>query len=128
MSSPVRIFDGTGISMDGKQRKGLAAIDLLRVPYRGIFFERSGAAVAWVWLLDDDARFSEFSHPVIAAAIGMTMDDQSVLILGNHFELVRDVLAGLKDAKARGVGLAEREGLRWSHADWLAQSGAGEAP
>lgn len=128
MRSPVRIFDGAGICMDGCQKAGLAAIDLLRVPYRAIFFERPAAAVAWIWMLDDGARFSEFSHSVVAAAIGMTMDDQSVLILGNSFEPVRDVLAGLKDAKARGVGLAEREGLRWSHADWLAQSGAGEAP
>ena len=75
MSSPVRIFDGTGMSMDGRQKAGLAAIDLLRAPFRTLFFERSGGAVAWIWMLDDGARFSEFSHSVVAAAIGMTMDD-----------------------------------------------------
>jgi hypothetical protein len=127
MISPVRIFDGNGNCMDGRQKSGLAAIDMLRGRYRAMFFERPGAPVSWIWLLDDDATFAGLSQCVITAAIGMTMDDRSVLILGNRLGPVVEVLAGLRGAKARGVGLAEREGLRTSHAEWLAQTrGAGQ--
>ncbi len=118
MSSPVRVFDGTGACMDGRQRRGLPAIDLLRTPFRALFFKRPGAGVAWVWLLDDDATFVGFSHRVVAAAISMTMNDQSVLILGNNFESVRNVLAGLKAAKVSGVGSAERHGRRIEEGAW----------
>ena len=99
---PGRIFDGEGVPMDGR-KADLTQNELDACPHRSLVqipMDEPTALrpVAWVWLMDNDARFAAIPQAIVSSAVTLMLDGHGVLVLARLPEVGVEIRDGLLQA------------------------------